>query len=122
MSDVAVIDVEGLEPSAELAAKLFPPTRIGPVWQKDEAGDWLLPEHTLGWEILGWVSTRLTNDDGDVWIATPEQARFLLWYYAIDRSGKFRYRKGVLQRLKGWGKRPACRCDVSCRTCRTFTL
>lgn len=117
-----VIDVEGLEPSAELAAKLFPPSLIGPVWQKDETGNWLLPEHTLGWEILGWVSTRLTNDDGETWIATGEQARFLLWYYAIDSSGQFRYRKGVLQRLKGWGKRPACCCDVSCRACRTLTF
>lgn len=106
MSDAALINIEGLVPSAELAAELFPPSLIGPTWQKDADGNWLLPEHTLGWEILGWVSTRLTNDDGDIWVATGEQARFLLWYYAIDKRGKFVYRKAVLQRLKGWGKDP----------------
>jgi phage terminase large subunit-like protein len=35
-----------------------------------------------------------------------EQLRFLLWWYAVDGQGRFVYRKGVLQRLKGWGKDP----------------
>lgn len=35
-----------------------------------------------------------------------EQLRFLLWWYAVDEQGRFVYRKGVLQRLKGWGKDP----------------
>ncbi len=35
-----------------------------------------------------------------------EQGRFLLWWYAIDEKGLFRYRYGVLQRAKGWGKDP----------------
>lgn len=100
------VDIDGLTPSAELAHELFPPTLIGPTWQKTPDGEWLLPELSLGWEILSWISTRLTNDDGGPFVATAEQARFVIWYYAIDRNGKFRYRKGVLQRLKGWGKDP----------------
>jgi hypothetical protein len=46
------------------------------------------------------------------WTFTPEQARFLLWYYAIDTgdqfgaSGDFLYHSAMLQRLKGWGKDP----------------
>jgi phage terminase large subunit-like protein len=32
--------------------------------------------------------------------------RFILWWYAIDARGRFIYREGVLQRLKGWGKDP----------------
>ncbi|MFC0622827.1 hypothetical protein [Kribbella deserti] len=30
----------------------------------------------------------------------------MLWWYALDESGRFIYRKGVLQRMKGWGKDP----------------
>ncbi|WIM95779.1 terminase [Actinoplanes oblitus] len=32
--------------------------------------------------------------------------RFILWWYAVGHRGRFIYRKGVLQRLKGWGKDP----------------
>ena len=28
------------------------PHFIGPTWATDENGDWILPEHTLGWGIL----------------------------------------------------------------------
>ena len=101
-----MIDLTGIEPSAEAAAEIFPPTLIGPTWQKNEDGSWLLPEFTLGWHILGWVSTKLTDPEGNPWQFTAEQARFILWFYAIDRHGRFVYRQGVLQRLKGWGKDP----------------
>jgi hypothetical protein len=30
----------------------------------------------------------------------------VLWWYAVDATGRFVYRKGVIQRLKGWGKDP----------------
>ena len=96
-----------ITPSAEAAKELFPPSIIGPTWQKTEDGKWLLPEHTLGWEILGWVAEWLTFSDGRPWMATPEQARFILWFYAVDHRGKFCYRKAVLQRMKGW--RPGAR-------------
>lgn len=100
------IDLTGIEPSFENAARLFPPTLIGPTWQTNPDGSWLLPELTLGWDLLGWVSIKLTDPDGDPFRCTAEQARFLLWYYAIDTKGKFIYRQAVLQRLKGWGKDP----------------
>ena len=100
------VDLKGIEPNAENAARLFPPTLIGPTWQKNEDGSWLLPENSLGWHILGWVSTKLTDPEGNPWTFTAEQARFLLWYYAIDKRGKFTYKQAVLQRLKGWGKDP----------------
>lgn len=69
----------------------------------DEDGKWLLPKYTLGWQILGWVAEWLTLPDGSPWIATPEQARFILWMYAIDKNGEWLYRNIFLQRLKGWG-------------------
>lgn len=57
--------------------------------------------------------TRLRNllqpdgpDAGEPWHYTPEQARFILWWYAIDERGRFLYRYGMLRRMKGWGKDP----------------
>ncbi|MGZ4663214.1 MAG: hypothetical protein ACXVYB_18250 [Arthrobacter sp.] len=102
ISSLTQEEIDELEPSAENAMLHFPPSYIGPTWQKDENGHWLLPERTLGWEILGWVAEWLTFSDGNPFILTPEQARFVLWFYAIDERGKFSYRKAVLQRMKGW--------------------
>ena len=72
----------------------------GNTWKVNEDGSWYLPEKTLGWQVAGWCSAYLLNDDGGQWRFTKEQLRFLLWWYAVDDRGKFIYRKGVLQRLK----------------------
>ncbi|MCS0601110.1 terminase [Streptomyces sp. LP11] len=87
------------------------PDYLGPTWQKDAFGRWKLPEFTLGWQIAGWCAEYLdgegsTDEKRVPWKFTPEQLRFLLWWYAIDKAGEFIYRTGVLQRLKGWGKDP----------------
>ncbi|WP_051298080.1 hypothetical protein [Brevibacterium album] len=79
---------------------------FGNTWKVNDDGSWYLPERTLGWGILGWCSAYLLNDQGKQWRFTPEQARFVLWWYAVDDRGRFIYRKGVLQRLKGHGKDP----------------
>lgn len=90
------LDLESLEPSF-----------LGPTWQRNDDGSWYLPEKTLGWQIAGWCAEWLKNDEGDgPWEFTLEQLRWLLWWYAVDENGRFVYRKGVLQRLKGWGKDP----------------
>lgn len=81
------------------------PVRIGPTWNFTEAG-WDLPEFTLGWGFLSWSSYWLTGNGGKSWTWTPEQTRFLLWYYAVDEQGDFLYHSAALQRLKGWGKDP----------------
>ena len=101
-----MIDLTGIEPSAEMARKLFPPDTIGPTWQVDEDGDWILPRRTLGWEALGWIAEHLTMPDSSPWLATAEQARIILWYYALDERGKPETRKGYIQRCKGHGKDP----------------
>ena len=44
------------------------------------------------------------------WKFTLEQARFLLWWYSVEPSGRFTYRDGVFQRLKGHGKDPLGAC------------
>lgn len=88
------------------------PERVvhGPTWQTDDVGEWLLPELTLGWQVLGWTAEWLTQPDGpdagQPWQFTPEQARFVLWWYAVDERGRWLYRTGTLRRMKGWGKDP----------------
>lgn len=88
----------------------FEPYTLGPTWQRKPNGKWLLPKRTLGWEIIGWCGQYLhsmTPGRKKVpWTFTPEQTRWLLWWYAVDDEGNFVYRTGVLQRLKGWGKDP----------------
>jgi hypothetical protein len=86
-------------------APTYDPVLIGPTWKRGADGKFILPAHTLGWTVLGWTAQWLRHDDGTPWRYTPEQARFVLWWYAVDDTGRFVFRDGVLQRLKGWGKR-----------------
>lgn len=83
---------------------------IGPTWERGADGKWLLPELTLGWQVLAWTRKYLLQPDGpgagEPWMFTPEQARFVLWWYAVDGRGRFLYRRGMLRRMKGWGKDP----------------
>ena len=101
----------GAAPVVELE---WEPKLLGPTWQRNAGGTWLLPEATLGWEALGWCGVWLQHSRGKPWRFTDEQARFLLWWFALGEDGTFAYRDGVLQRLKGWGKDPlgACLCAV----------
>lgn len=108
------------------------PVTIGPTWQRsgDHPSGWLLPELTLGWHVVMWQAEALQRPDGSPWRYTPEQLRFVLWWYAVDSDLRWVFRDGVLQRLKGWGKDPVastlgatefvgpCRPDRSGRTVR----
>lgn len=78
------------------------PVYIGPTWSRGPDGLFLLPERTLGWQILRWIEEYVGGSRGDTFKPTKEQKRFILWWYAIDKQGRFLYRDGVLQRLKGW--------------------
>ena len=85
------------------------PVRIGPTWQWSPESGWLLPAATLGWGFLSWTTYWLTDKRGTPWMWTPEQTRFLLWYYAVEPEsplGDFTFHSAALQRLKGWGKDP----------------
>jgi terminase large subunit-like protein len=68
------------------------------------------PERTLAREVLAWTAEYLRQPDGvnagAPWSFTREQARALARWYEIDDAGRFRYRRGVLRRCKGWGKSP----------------
>ncbi|WP_144721224.1 terminase [Cellulosimicrobium sp. TH-20] len=101
------LDVDDDELSDDQLREKYAPVCIGPTWKRTGDGGWLLPERTLGWQVLGWAAEFLSGADGTGrFKATPEQARFILWWYAVDEHGEFIYRTGVLQRLKGWGKDP----------------
>ncbi|QBI96603.1 terminase large subunit [Mycobacterium phage Expelliarmus] len=82
----------------------------GPTWQRTKDGKFYLPEKTLGYQILYWMSQYLLipggPDAGQPFKPTREQGRFILWWYAVDEFGRFVYRNGLLRRLKGWGKDP----------------
>ncbi len=79
------------------------PVVIGPTWQRNSDGSFLMPDLSLGWHIAAWVKTHLLLDNGGPWRFTNEQIRFVMHWYALDQQLRFRYRDGVLQRLKGWG-------------------
>lgn len=86
----------------------YEPVKIGPVWQWDNG--WVLPERSLGWRVLAWCGKWLRDKKGRPWQFTPEQTRFVLWFFAVDEAGDFVYHSVVLQRLKGWGKDPIAAC------------
>ena len=74
---------------------------------------WRGPEYegelpTLGYLVLDWMGEMLAAPDRTEFeslVLTREQAQFVLNFYAIDpRTGRRRYRRGVLSRPKGWGK------------------
>ena len=84
-----------------------PPHITGPVWQKTVDGGWHLPEKTLGWGVINWLYEYVNSPAGaGPFIPTLEQARFLLWWYAVDEVGRYTYREGCFRRMKGAGKDP----------------
>ena len=105
-----------------------PPHIMGPTWQRTAEGDWHLPEKTLGWGVLDWMSKYVNTPGGhddparlrfliemselgidineNMFIPTNEQVRMILWWYAVNDDGVYIYREGTIRRLKGWGKDP----------------
>ena len=65
---------------------------------------------TLGWGVGSWIEDHLLQPDGaragQGFKLTREQLNFILWWYAVDATGRFIYRRAVLRRAKGWGKSP----------------
>lgn len=66
---------------------------------------------TLGWYVLRWMAQKLVVPDdrfaGEPFILTPEQAQFVLDFYAVDPvTGRRRIRRAIWSRSKGHGKSP----------------
>ena len=89
-----------------------PPHEIGPTWRRKRDGGWWLPERnrTIGDQVINFLYEYVTQPSGpragQPFLPTKEQARFIMWWYAVDEQGRFVYRQGMLRRLKGWGKDP----------------
>ncbi|MGW2096082.1 hypothetical protein ACWCOR_27960, partial [Promicromonospora sukumoe] len=69
-----------------------------------------LPKLTLGWEALRFAADYLVHPNGIraglPWMYTPGQARFLLWWYAVDEYGQWLFYHGARRLSKGSGKSP----------------
>lgn len=65
---------------------------------------------TLGWGVLAWAEEFLAQPDGDrageAWQWTLTQARLVAWWYAVDTSGRWLFRRGQVVLPKGSGKSP----------------
>lgn len=68
------------------------------------------PALTLGWEAARWAESLLIQPNGPragkPFRLTPDQLRFLLWWYALDDDGHWLYHHGVRRLAKGSGKSP----------------
>ncbi len=84
----------------------YPPIAVGPTWTVGADGKYILPEWSIGWDAIAFCGIWLQHRRDTPWRFTDEQARFVLWWYALNDSGEFLYRDFVFQRLKGHGKDP----------------
>lgn len=66
-----------------------------------------VPSLTLGWGVIRWVSDNIVHPHtGEPFRLTERQARFVLWFYAVDEVGDFVFTEGVRRLSKGSGKSP----------------
>ena len=75
-------------------------------WKPPEPG--AVP--TLGYDVIDWIAAYLAAPDRadyEPFVLYPEQEDFVLRFYEINpRTGKRRFRRGVISRPRGWGKSP----------------
>jgi len=80
-----------------------------------------LPPFTLGWGAIKWAMKYLHQPDGDAagarWKFTNSQARFLLWWYAVDESASWEFSHGMRRLPKGAGKSPFAAVMALCEMC-----
>lgn len=98
---------------------------IGPTWETDPDklplsrdeihqtpdGFWIpKPTRSLGFAVIVWGTRHILQPDGPdkggPFTLTPEQTRFVLWWYAVRADGTFVYPSGMFMRMKGAGKDP----------------
>ena len=68
------------------------------------------PAAVIGWEFAQFCTDYLLQPDGpdagQPLRLTREQLRIGLRWYEVEERGRFANRRGVLRRMKGWGKDP----------------
>ena len=97
---------KAVAPEAEFDINNWEPVIHGPTWTVTEEGTYPLPKYTLAWELAEWCARWLKIEDKETgeelpFTFTPEQLRFLCWFYAIDETGRFLYSRAMFQRMKG---------------------
>lgn len=69
-----------------------------------------IPDLTLGWGVIRhathWLKQPNGPKAGHAWEPIPSQARWLLWWYAVDENGDWLYTHGARRLAKGSGKSP----------------
>lgn len=69
-----------------------------------------IPELTLGWGAIQWITDNIVQPNGphagQPFRPTEGQVRFLLWAYAVDEGGRWRFSRLVRRLAKGSGKSP----------------
>lgn len=85
-------------------------TVVAPVNRLDTLSPFDPSVLTLGNEAMWWAETWLVQPNGPragkPFCFTPRQARFLMWWYAIDDDGNWLFHHGVRRLAKGSGKSP----------------
>ncbi len=78
-------------------------------WKPSEPGE--VP--TLGYDVIDWIREYLAAPDRgeyEPFILYPEQEDFVLRFYEINpRTGRRRFRRGVISRPRGWGQKASPR-------------
>lgn len=76
---------------------------------------------TLGYDYLAWGEEFLAQPDGDAvgdaWRYSDAQARWNLWWYAVDEFGRFLFTRGQVVLAKGSGKSPQAAADAATNLC-----
>lgn len=69
-----------------------------------------VPALTVGVDALSWAAQWLRQPNGpkagQKWTPTERQARYLLWWYAVDEDGRWLFNHGARRLAKGSGKSP----------------
>lgn len=69
-----------------------------------------VPELTLGYGVLAWIEQNLVQPNGPLagrpFRPTLSQARFILWFYAVDERGRWLFNRAARRLAKGSGKTP----------------
>jgi hypothetical protein len=69
-----------------------------------------IPELTLGWGVIEHATHWLLQPNGPMagkpWVPVDSQARWLLWWYAVDPTGAWLFHHGARRLAKGSGKSP----------------
>lgn len=68
------------------------------------------PDLTLGWGVVDhatyWLRQPNGPKAGKAWKPTAGQLHWLLWWYAVDADGRWRFHHGIRRLAKGSGKSP----------------